>query len=52
MFNLYLTIIGVLGFAAAEVAKLPPLGGKFFYSDIRSGAIYGMHYIDVLVGYP
>lgn len=33
-----------------SATTLPPTGGKFFYSDLREGEIYGMHYIDLLVG--
>jgi len=28
----------------------PPVGGQFFYADMRTAETYGMHYIDVLVG--
>lgn len=28
----------------------PPVGGKFFYADMRTAETYGMHYVDVLVG--
>ena len=50
---LSIVVLGLLGIInAAEVAVAPPQGGKFFYSDLRSSWIYGMHYIDVLIGSP
>ena len=45
---LILSIIAIVSCAA----QTPPLGGKFFYSDLRSGWVYGMHFIDVLIGFP
>jgi hypothetical protein len=49
--RIYLLII--LAFSAlvnAQANALPPRDGKFFYADLRQGKVYGMHYIDVLLG--
>ena len=49
--RIYLLIISTFFiFVNAQANALPPRGGKFFYADLRQGKVYGMHYIDVLLG--
>ena len=47
---LHIFVALLFGLVQAYPNLKPPVGGKFFYADMRTAETYGMHYIDVLVG--
>ena len=47
---LWLSLFLSFAVAVAEPSHLPESDGNFFYADLRQGKVYGMHFIDVLVG--
>jgi hypothetical protein len=47
---LHIFVAFMFAYIQAYANLKPPVGGQFFYADMRTAETYGMHYIDVLVG--